>query len=67
MTGLTVEKISELLGSEIIPAEPRQIKRLVRWVEGMLRSRGEAYLRENRTEVLSQWDQYAKNEFKSCV
>ncbi len=65
--GLTMEKVSELLGVEIIPADPWQIKRLCRWVEGILRSRGEAYIRENRTEILGQWEQYMKNEFKTCV
>jgi hypothetical protein len=65
--GLTLEKVSELLGVEIIPAEPQQIKKLCRWVEGILRSRGEAYLRENRTEILGQWEQYMKNEFKTCA
>ena len=67
MPGLTLEKVSELLGVEIIQAEPRQIKKLCRWVEGILRSRGEAYLRENRTEILGQWEQYMKNEFKTCA
>ena len=43
MPGLTLEKVSELLGVEIIPAEPWQIKKLCRWVEGILFSRGEAY------------------------
>ena len=65
--GLTLEKVSELLGVEIIPAEPQQIKKLCRWVEGILRSRGEAYLRENRTEILGQWEQYMKKEFKTCA
>jgi hypothetical protein len=65
--GLTLEKVSELLGVEIIPADPGQIKRLCRWVEGILRSRGEAYLRENRAEILGQWEQYMKNEFKTCA
>jgi hypothetical protein len=65
--GLTLEKVSGLLGVEIIHAEPWQIKKLCRWVEGILRSRGEAYLRENRTEILGQWEQYMKNEFKTCA
>jgi hypothetical protein len=65
--GLTLEKVSELLGVEIIQAEPWQIKKLCRWVEGILRSRGEAYLRENRTEILGQWEQYMKNKFKTCA
>jgi hypothetical protein len=64
---LTPEKVFELLGVEIITAEPWQIKKLCRWVEGILRSRGEAYLRENRTEILGQWEQYMKNEFKTCA
>jgi hypothetical protein len=64
---LTPEKVAELLGAEIIPAESWQIKKLCRWVEGILRSRGEAYLRENRTEILGQWEQYMKNEFKTCA
>ena len=67
MPGLTLEKVSELLGVEIIPAEPWRIKKLCRWVEGILRSRGEAYLRENRTEILGQWEQYMKKEFKTCA
>jgi hypothetical protein len=64
---LTPEKVFELLGVEIIPAEPWQIKKLCRWVEAILRSRGEVHLRENRTEILSQWEQYVKNEFKTCA
>ncbi len=64
---LTPEKVAELLGAEIIPAESWQIKKLCRWVEGILRSRGEVYLRENRTEIAGQWKQYMKNEFKTCA
>jgi hypothetical protein len=64
---LTLEKVSELLGVEIIPAEPWQIEKLRRWVEGILRSRGEAYLRENRAKILGQWEQYMKKEFKTCA
>ena len=67
MPVLTPEKVFELLGVEIIPAEPWQIKKLCRWVEGILSSRGEDYLRENRTEILGQWEQYMKNEFKTCA
>ena len=48
---LTLEKVAELLGVEIIRAEPRQVKKLCRWIEGILRSRGELYLREHRTEI----------------
>ena len=67
MPGLTLEKVSAMLGVENIPAEPWQIKKLCRWVEAILRSRGEDYLRENRTEILRQWEQYKKNEFKTCA
>jgi len=63
---LAPEKVFELLGVEIILAESWHIKKLCRWVEGILRSRGEAYLRENRTEILGQWEQYMKNKFKTC-
>ncbi len=52
MPELTPENVSDLLGVEIIPAEPWQTKKLCRWVEGILRNRGEDYLRENRTEIL---------------
>ncbi len=67
MPALTLEKVSELLGVQIIPGEPWQIEKLRRWVDGILRSRGEAYLRENRAKILGQWEQYMKNEFKTCA
>lgn len=67
MSGLTLEKVSELLGVEIVPAEPRHVERLCRWVETILRSRGEAYLRDNRAQILVQWEQYVKNGFKTCA
>lgn len=66
MPGLSPGKVSELLGIEM-PTDPRQSKRLGRWIEGILRGRGEAYLRDNLAEILRQWKHYIKNEFKSCV
>jgi hypothetical protein len=65
--GLTPQKVLELLGLEVIPGGLRQIDRFRRWIERLVRNRGEAYIRENRTEILRQWDQYEDSEFKSCV
>ncbi len=67
MPGLSLQKLIEVLVAENMPSKPRELKRLSIWIEGILRSRGEAYLRENRIEILRQWERFIKEEFKNCV
>jgi hypothetical protein len=36
-------------------------------VERLVEAHGEEYVRNNRHELLTQWEQHAKSQFKSCV
>ena len=64
---LSLEDVMELLDVQTIPGKARELERLRRWIERMVKSRGEDYVWENRQNLISQWEQYSKTSFKSCV
>jgi hypothetical protein len=67
VSGLTAEEALMLLGVEPKDWEPRQIEKLSRWIESIVRNRGENFVRDNRAELLRQWEHYVKAEFKTCI
>ena len=64
---LSLEDVMELLDVQTIPGKARELERLRRWIERMVKSRGKDYVWENRQNLISQWEQYSKTSFKSCV
>ena len=64
---LSLKDVMELLGVQTIPGKARELERLRRWIERMVTSRGKDYVWENRRNLISQWEQYSKTSFKSCV
>jgi hypothetical protein len=64
---LAIEDVMKLLDVETVSWEPWQLERLRTWIERLVDTRGQDYVRENRRDILSQWEQYAKAKFKSCV
>jgi hypothetical protein len=64
---LSLKDVWELLDVQTIPGKARELERLRRWIERMVKSRGKDYVWENRQDLISQWEQYAKTSFKSCV
>lgn len=64
---LSLEDVMELLDVQTIPGKARELERLRRWIERMVKSRGKDYVRKNRQNLISQWEQYSKTSFTSCV
>ena len=64
---LSLKDVMELLDVQTIPGKARELERLRRWIERMVKSRGKDYVWENRQNLISQWEQYSKTSFKSCV
>lgn len=67
MTDLSLKDALELLDAPDLAGEQRQMERLRKWVEGLVRAHGENYVRENRQDLLTQWEQFAKAKFKTCL
>ena len=67
MSRLAIEDVMKLLDVETVSWEPRHLERLRTWIERLVDTRGQDHVRENRRDILSQWEQYAKAKFKSCV
>lgn len=65
-TPLSLEEIMELLEVQAITGKPRQLERLRMWIETLIESHGEAYVRENRRKLRGQWEQHLKDKLKSC-
>ena len=67
MSDLGLEDVMKLLGVQTIPGKSWQAERFRKWIERLVESRGEAYVLENRRDLLKQWDEFFKTKFKSCV
>lgn len=67
MTNLTLKDALEILGAPDIGGDQRQLERLRKWVERLVEAHGEDYVRNNRGDLLTQWEQHARSQFKSCV
>lgn len=55
-----------LLGVDAINGTPKQVERLRKWIENLIEKRGNAFVLENRQNLLNQWEQHMKLKTKSC-
>jgi hypothetical protein len=66
MTQLSLEEVMNLLDVDTINGTPRQMERLRRWIENLVEKRGNAFVLENRRNLLDQWEKYIKLNTQSC-
>jgi hypothetical protein len=67
VTNLSLKEVLALLDAPTMAGEPWQLERLRKWVEGLVTTRGQEYVRKNRHDLLTQCEHHAKRKFKSCV
>ncbi len=67
MSDLGLRDVMKLLGLQTIPGKSWQAERLRKWIERLVESRGEAYVLENRRDLLKQWEEFSKAKFTTCV
>lgn len=67
MASLSVEDAMKLLGVQAIPGKPWQSARFRKWIERVVESRGESFVVANRFDLLNQWEEFTKGNFKNCV
>ena len=60
MSDLGLRDVMKLLGLQTIPGKSWQAERLRKWIERLVESRGEAYVLENRRDLLKQWEEFSK-------
>ncbi len=66
MTRLSLEEAMNLLGIETINGTPKQKERLRKWIENLIGKSGNAFVLENRQNLLDQWEQHMKLKTQSC-
>ena len=65
MTRLGLEEVMALLGIDTVNGTPKQVERLRKWIENLADKRGNAFVLENRRNLLGQWEQHMKLKTKS--
>ncbi len=66
MTRLSLEEVTTLLGIDTVNGTPKQVERLRKWIESLVEKRGNAFVMENRRNLLDQWEQHMKLKIESC-
>ncbi len=66
MTRLSLEEVMTLLGIDTVNGTPKQVERLRKWIESLVEKRGNAFVMENRRNLLDQWEQHMKLKIESC-
>ncbi len=66
MTRLSLEEVMTLLGIDTVNGTPKQVERLRKWIESLVEKRGNAFVMENRRNLLDQWEQHMKLKVESC-
>jgi hypothetical protein len=66
MTRLSIEEVMTLLGIDTVNGTPKQVERLRKWIESLVEKRGNAFVMENRRNLLDQWEQHMKLKIESC-
>jgi hypothetical protein len=56
MAGLSLEKVSELLGTQKIPGSENELTILCVRIRELVEMNGEAWVRQNRQKLLDEWD-----------
>jgi hypothetical protein len=64
---LSLEDAMKLLAVQTIPGKPRQLVRFLNWMERLVETRGESFVLANRSDLLSQWEEFSQVKFKNCV
>jgi len=64
---LSLEEAMKLLEVQTISGKPRQLARFRNWIEKLVENRGESFVLANRRNLLNQWEEFAKVEFKNCL
>jgi hypothetical protein len=64
---LSLEEAMQLLEVQTIPGKPRQLVRFRNWIERLVECRGETFVWANRRDLLNQWEEFSKVNFKNCV
>ncbi len=63
---LSLEDVTNLLGVQTVAGTPGQLERLRRWIESEVERRGSVFVRENRQNLLRQWELHMKVKSKNC-
>jgi hypothetical protein len=66
LTRLSLEDVGNLLEMQTIHGTPGQLERLRRWIESEVERRGAVFVRENRQNLLRQWELHMKVKSKNC-
>ncbi len=66
MTHLSIEDVMDLLDVRTIPGKPWQLERVRKWIERFAENRGKDYVRENRQNLLDQWEKQLKAKTAHC-
>ncbi len=67
MTHLSLEDVKDLLDVQNILGTPGQLERLRRWMQSIVDRRGKDFVRENRQNLLEQWEQHmGLKTFECC-
>ncbi len=66
MTRLSIEEVMTLLGIDTVNGTTKQVERLRKWIESLVEKRGNAFVMENRRNLLDQWEQHMKLKIESC-
>jgi hypothetical protein len=56
MVGLSLEKVSDLLGTQDLPGSENELKILCVRIRELVDMNGEDWVRQNRTKLLDEWD-----------
>jgi hypothetical protein len=64
---LSLEDAMKLLAVQKIPGKPRQLARFLNWIERLVENRGESFVLANRSDLVNQWEEFARAKFKNCV
>ena len=66
MAHLSIEDVMDLLDVRTIPGKPWQLERVRKWIERFVENRGKSYVRENRQNLLDQWEKQLKAKTEHC-
>ena len=66
MTRLSLEDVMRLLGVQSLPGTPGQLERLRRWIESLVKTRGNTFVLENKRVLLDQWEQHMVLKTYDC-
>ena len=57
MTQISLQKVMELLGVTRIQGTPQEQQQLVQWTREFVEERGESWVRQNKSLLLSSWEE----------